>query len=183
MISARELKNDLIRYNTDALSAEEREQQQQDLKEESGWKLVYGDVFRPPPFAGLLAVYAGTGVQLLVMSLTVLACSCLGFLSPSNRGSLMNAVVIFFFLSGATAGYVAARFCTIFKEESKLKITLLTALSFQGVCCIVFFILNVIIWAEGSSSAVPFGTFVAVIALSFFISVPLTFMGAYLGFR
>lgn len=95
----------------------------------------------------------------------------------------MNAVIIFFFLSGSAAGYVAARYCTIFKEESKLKITLLTALSFQGVCSIVFSILNVIIWAEHSSSAVPFGTFVAVVALSFFISVPLTFVGAYLGFR
>lgn len=35
------------------------------MAEESGWKLVHGDVFRPPPRAGLLAVYLGTGVQVL----------------------------------------------------------------------------------------------------------------------
>jgi hypothetical protein len=45
----------LIRYN-DLESKEE-------AQEESGWKLVHGDVFRPPPRAGLLAVYLGTGVQ------------------------------------------------------------------------------------------------------------------------
>jgi transmembrane 9 superfamily protein 2/4 len=172
----------VYRYN-EVLTDEERALQQQELREESGWKLVYGDVFRPPPLAGLLAVYTGTGVQLLLMAVLTLACSCLGFLSPSNRGSLLNAFLIFFFLSGASAGYVAARFCTIFREESKLKITMLTALSFQGVCAIIFFVLNVVIWAEGSSGAVPFGTFIAVLALSFFISVPLTFVGAYLGFR
>ena len=47
------------RYNDALLTDEEKHQQQQDLKEESGWKLVYGDVFRPPPFAGVLAVYTG----------------------------------------------------------------------------------------------------------------------------
>jgi len=29
------------------------------MREETGWKLVYGDVFRPPPYATLLSVYAG----------------------------------------------------------------------------------------------------------------------------
>jgi hypothetical protein len=32
-------------------------------QEETGWKLVHGDVFRPPPLAGALSVMIGTGVQ------------------------------------------------------------------------------------------------------------------------
>ena len=52
---ARTLHRDLRRYN-DIESKEE-------AAEESGWKLVHGDVFRPPQRAGLLAVYLGTGVQ------------------------------------------------------------------------------------------------------------------------
>ena len=35
--------------------------------EETGWKLVHGDVFRPPKMAGL-AVYVGSGAQLFGMS-------------------------------------------------------------------------------------------------------------------
>ena len=51
------LHRDLRRYN-DVESKEE-------AAEESGWKLVHGDVFRPPDRAGLLAVYLGSGVQVL----------------------------------------------------------------------------------------------------------------------
>ena len=32
-------------------------------QEETGWKLVHGDVFRPPVLSGWLAVLVGTGVQ------------------------------------------------------------------------------------------------------------------------
>lgn len=43
--------------------------------------------------------------------------------------------------------------------------------------------MNLILWSEGSSGAVPFSTLVALLALWFGVSVPLTFIGAYFGFR
>lgn len=43
--------------------------------------------------------------------------------------------------------------------------------------------MNLILWTEGSSAAIPFGTLVAILALWFGISVPLTFVGAYFGFK
>lgn len=43
--------------------------------------------------------------------------------------------------------------------------------------------MNLILWVEGSSAAIPFGTLVAILALWFGISVPLTFVGAYVGFK
>ena len=46
-----------------------------------------------------------------------------------------------------------------------------------------FFLLNMVLWGEGSSAAVPFGTLVAVLALWFCVSAPLTFLGAYFGFK
>lgn len=46
-----------------------------------------------------------------------------------------------------------------------------------------FFLMNLILWTEGSSAAIPFGTLVAILALWFGISVPLTFVGAYFGFK
>ena len=36
---------------------------------------------------------------------------------------------------------------------------------------------------QGSSAAIPFFTLVALLALWFGVSVPLTFVGAYFGFR
>ena len=35
--------------------------------EETGWKLVHGDVFRPPPKSFLLCVFIGSGVQIFCM--------------------------------------------------------------------------------------------------------------------
>lgn len=42
--------------------------------------------------------------------------------------------------------------------------------------------MNLVLWSEGSSGAVPFSTLVALLALWFGVSVPLTFIGAYFGF-
>merc|ERR1711934_173424 len=44
-------------------------------------------------------------------------------------------------------------------------------------------ILNLVLWYYGSSAAIPFFTLVALLALWFGVSVPLTFVGAYFGFR
>lgn len=47
----------------------------------------------------------------------------------------------------------------------------------------LFFVMNLILWSKGSSGAVPFSTLIALLALWFGVSVPLTFVGAYFGFR
>ena len=47
----------------------------------------------------------------------------------------------------------------------------------------MFFILNLVLWIQQSSAAIPFTTLLALLALWFGISVPLTFVGAYFGFK
>lgn len=61
MIMLRILHRDLTRYNNEQPSEEE-------AKEETGWKLIHGDVFRPPAHGAWLAVLVGTGVQVFAMS-------------------------------------------------------------------------------------------------------------------
>ena len=43
--------------------------------------------------------------------------------------------------------------------------------------------LNLFLWGKGSSAVIPFTTLIALLALWFGISVPLTFVGAYFGFK
>lgn len=43
-----------------------------DTQEEYGWKLVHGDVFRPPQYGMLLAVIIGSGIQVFLMTLVTL---------------------------------------------------------------------------------------------------------------
>lgn len=64
-----------------------------------------------------------------------------------------------------------------------LLLHLTSSLSLLRVVFADFFVMNLILWGEGSSAAMPFGTLVAILALWFCISVPLTFIGAYFGFK
>jgi hypothetical protein len=46
--------------------------------EESGWKMVSGDVFRPPKNAVLLCVQIGSGVQIITSAFATLFFAALG---------------------------------------------------------------------------------------------------------
>merc|ERR1719482_2066684 len=59
----------------------------------------------------------------------------------------------------------------------------MTALLYPGGIFGIFFFLNLLIWGQASAGSVPFTTMFALIVLWFGISVPLVFLGAYLGYR
>lgn len=54
--------------------------QERDVNEESGWKLVHGDVFRSPRSLVLLSAVVGTGAQLAVLVLLVILFAIVGML-------------------------------------------------------------------------------------------------------
>ncbi|KAG5314871.1 TM9S2 protein, partial [Pseudoatta argentina] len=179
MIMLRTLHKDIARYNQAYFQIESGE----DAQEEFGWKLVHGDVFRPPRKGMLLSVLLGSGIQVFFMTLVTLAFACLGFLSPANRGALMTCAMVLYVCLGTTAGYVAARIYKSFGGEKWKSNVLLTSMLSPGIVFSLFFIMNLIFWANGSSAAVPFSTLIALLALWFGVSVPLTFIGAYFGFK
>lgn len=110
MIMLRTLHKDIARYNQIECG--------EDAQEEFGWKLVHGDVFRPPRKGMLLSVLLGSGAQVFCMTLVTLAFACLGFLSPANRGALMTCAMVLYVLLGTPAGYISAR---IYKSFGGIK--------------------------------------------------------------
>jgi len=174
IILIRALRKDLARYNDPESLEEDRE--------ETGWKLVHGDVFRKPEGAGLLAVYAGTGAQLFFMCFFTLIFACLGFLSPQQRGSLMTFLIFIFVLLGSYAGYTTARLAKYFKMRS-WKIIFATGLFFPGANFTLYLILNFVHWGNKASSATPFTTILTLMALWFLVSLPLVLLGGALGYR
>lgn len=54
--------------------------QERDVSEESGWKLVHGDVFRPPRNLVVLSAVVGTGAQLALLVLLVILLAIVGML-------------------------------------------------------------------------------------------------------
>ncbi|KAL1547766.1 Transmembrane 9 superfamily member 7 [Salvia divinorum] len=174
MIMIRTLYKDIAKYN---------DLDQEEVQEEKGWKLVHGDVFRPPSNQALLCVYVGTGFQIFGMTFVTMIFALLGFLSPSNRGGLMTVMVFLWVFMGLFAGYSSAYLYKTFKGADWKRMSLKTAVMFPCFVFIVFLVLNGLIWGERSSGAVPFGTMFALVVLWFGISVPLVFLGSFLGFR
>lgn len=152
--------------------------------EEKGWKLVHGDIFRPPAkWPITFAVFAGIGAQLVAMAGVTIVFAAIGFLSPANRGTLVIALLLLFLLMGVLAGYVSARVHKLFNGTTWSRVTIITALGFPGFLFTVLFILNLFVWAAKSTNAVRFTSMFAVLCLWLLVSVPLVFLGAHYGFR
>merc|ERR1711871_972593 len=105
----------------------------EELQEESGWKLVHGDVLRPPPWPLLLSCSVGVGMQFLGMSIISILCAMAGFLSPANRGGLLTATVLLFMLMGVPAGYYSSLTYKHTKGAQWKTLTLATATFYPGV--------------------------------------------------
>lgn len=184
----RALKKDIARYNRlDSINLDDLSGTsaaiEDGVQEDSGWKLVHGDVFRTPKYSVMLSVFLGNGAQLFVMTGATIVFALLGLLSPSNRGSLGSVMIILYTLFGFIGGYVSARVYKAFGGENwKLNIAL-TPLLVPGLVFITFFLLNFFLWFKGSSGAVPFTTMLVIVLIWFVISVPLSFAGSWVGFR
>jgi transmembrane 9 superfamily protein 2/4 len=72
MILVRVLKKDIARYNRlDSITLEDlngTSAVEDGIQEDSGWKLVHGDVFRCPKSPLLLSVLLGNGTQVFIMT-------------------------------------------------------------------------------------------------------------------
>lgn len=79
------------------------------LEEITGWKLLHGDVFRPPACGGLLAPLIGSGMQLVFMAGGLLILSCFGVLNPSFRGGFVSVGIGLFVFAGVFSGYFSGR--------------------------------------------------------------------------
>uniref|UniRef100_A0A0E0LXV0 Transmembrane 9 superfamily member n=1 Tax=Oryza punctata TaxID=4537 RepID=A0A0E0LXV0_ORYPU len=101
MTMLRSLHRDIFRYS--------QLETQNEAQVETGWKLVHGDVFRPPSNPGLLGAYAGSGVQLFGTLLITVAFAALGFFSPLNSAGLRNFMLLTWILMGPFAGYTSSR--------------------------------------------------------------------------
>eukprot|EP00756_Hemistasia_phaeocysticola_P017351 Hpha_TRINITY_DN15533_c2_g7::TRINITY_DN15533_c2_g7_i1::g.105225::m.105225/K17086/TM9SF2_4; transmembrane 9 superfamily member 2/4 len=178
MILLRTLHMDFNRYN----NPEDLDEAQ----EEVGWKLVHADVFRTPPNESLLAVFLGTGMQLIGMSTLSLFFALLGFLSPANRGGLITATMLLFVLMSIANGYVTGIVLKMFKQR-KWKTVFLSGLLYPGILFGLWLGAETIIWVsrgrtQGANTA-PLLSVLSIMGLWFGISVPLVVLGASFGFR
>ncbi|KAL4078366.1 hypothetical protein V8B97DRAFT_1936920 [Scleroderma yunnanense] len=173
MVLLRTVSRDISRYNAIDLS--------EDVQEDWGWKLVHGEVFRTPQYPMLLAVMIGNGTQLCAMCGVTLVFALLGFLSPSNRGSLATVMMVCWSFFGGIGGYYSSRVYASLGGKDRRKTAFFTATVLPTLVFMIIFLLNAMLLIAGSSGAVPFSTMLLIVVLWFGISAPLSSIGYYIG--
>jgi len=174
-IMVRTLRRDIAGYN-DMQALEES-------AEETGWKLVHGDVFRPPSSCTMLfSVLVGTGAQIGCAFFLTMLCSIVGIISPMKKGQMLTAIVLLYVSCGAVAGYVSARIFKFCDAKAWKQNTFLTAAGLPGVLISIFTVLNIFLHVAGAATAVHFFTLLAILGLWIVVSTPMVFVGSYFGF-
>ncbi|PNW72922.1 hypothetical protein CHLRE_14g611850v5 [Chlamydomonas reinhardtii] len=184
IILMRTLRKDYARYArsaADALDgALDAESLERDFGEESGWKLVHGDVFRPPRQLTLLAAAVGTGVQLVFLCLAVILLTIAGSFFE-ERGTILTCFIIAYTFTSFIGGYVSGGLYARHEGRHWIRTMLITASLFPGMCFAIAFALNTIAIFYHSLAAVPFAYIMAVLLLWGFISFPLCLIGTVIG--
>lgn len=190
VILARALKRDITRYNRldsfvlEDVSGNGHADFDDTVQEDSGWKLVHGDVFRPPRLPLVLSILVGNGTQLFMMTGFTIVFALLGLLSPSNRGSLGSVMLLLYTLFGIIGGFVSTYTYRCLGGEDRIRQTIFfTPVALPIMVFGTFFLLNFFLWIKGSSGAVPFTTMLVIVGIWFIISVPLSILGSILALR
>jgi transmembrane 9 superfamily protein 2/4 len=144
--------------------------------EETGWKLVHGDVFRPPNNNRLFASIIGSGVQIFCMMGITIFFAMLGMLSPASRGALLTAAIFLYEFMGLLGGYHAGRLYKTMKGRNWKKAAFLTSTLYPGIIFSLGVFVNFFIWGKHSSGAIPFTTMLSMAAMWFGISLPLVYI-------
>ena len=91
--------------------------------------------------------------------------------------------LIFYIFFSSVAGYVSSIAYKSYQGENRKQNVVLTAILVPAVVFGILVLLNFVLISKQSSSAVPFGTLVALMAMWCLISIPLSVFGAYFGYR
>ncbi|KAK9803193.1 hypothetical protein WJX73_001092 [Symbiochloris irregularis] len=172
-ILLRVVKNDFVRFMRDEESADDQE--------ETGWKYLHGDVFRPPRHLALFCACTGTGAQVFAMAMSIFALALVGLFYPYNRGSLLTACVVLYALTAGIAGYTSLTLYRMLGGSNWVRCVLMTGGLFCGPLLLTFMFLNTVAIGYRSTAALPFGTICIIVVLWALVTLPLTIIGAIAG--
>jgi len=186
MILLRTLKNDVARYlQVDQIDQEEAAEARLTGTyheiDDSGWKRIRFDVFRPPAYPLVFSSVIGVGAQILLIMTFLMILAAVGYFYPGNHGRLVFASIMLYAFTSYVAGYVAASKYKQFGKEDWMLSCLLTSTIYAGPFICVFALVNSVAIYWHSTIAMSFGTILSCILLWAFVTLPLAAYGSYKG--
>lgn len=173
IILMRILKKDFSRY----MEVDEEEI----TEEETGWKMIHGDVFRTPYSVSLLCASVGAGAQMLFTVMILLSCVLMGAFKATRRGAILTAFIAIYSLCAVFGGLVSGRLFKQLKGTNWVWNLVLTSMVFPGPLFLVFSWVNSVAWAHQSTAALPLTTILLISSIFVFVHFPLTVVGGVIG--
>mmetsp|Transcript_23513 Transcript_23513/g.34500 ORF Transcript_23513/g.34500 Transcript_23513/m.34500 type:complete len:590 (+) Transcript_23513:57-1826(+) len=173
IILMRILKKDFSRY----MEVDEDEI----AEEETGWKMINGDVFRAPQHLSLFTACVGTGAQIFTTTIILLSFVLLEVFKATRRGALLTAAIIIYALCGAVGGFVSGRLYKQLRGTNWVWNVITTAMVFPLPLSTVFCWVNGVAWSQESTAALPATTIMLMLSIIVFVHFPLTVAGAIAG--
>mmetsp|Transcript_20315 Transcript_20315/g.29164 ORF Transcript_20315/g.29164 Transcript_20315/m.29164 type:complete len:462 (-) Transcript_20315:17-1402(-) len=173
IILMRILKKDFSRY----MEVDEDEI----AEEETGWKMINGDVFRPPQHLSLFTACVGTGAQIFTTTVILLSFVLLEVFKATRRGALLTSAIIIYALCGVVGGFVSSRLYKQLRGTNWVWNVITTAVVFPLPLAAVFCWVNGVAWMEHSTAALPLTTILLMLSIVVFVHFPLTVAGAIAG--
>lgn len=175
IILMRVLRADFARYS------HQDEDMEEEAFEDSGWKVIHGDVFRFPAEKTLFCAILGTGAQFVVLSSCILMMALFGMFNIHNHGSMNSASIFLYAFTCIVSGYISGSFFKKIGGTNWVWNIMLTASLFSVPFFIIWSIINSVAWAYESTQALPFSTIFLIICVWVFIGFPLTVVGGIIG--
>jgi hypothetical protein len=125
-------------------------------RDDSGWKMIYGDVFRVPNHIMLFTACIGTGVQLLFILACVLSLAMFGQFVPGHRGALYSAAIVLYAITSSIAGYLSCYLYTAWGGDKWATNAVFTACLFAAPFFATFSFINSVAIAHQVRRAIGF---------------------------
>lgn len=171
----RVLRKDFYKFGNDVELADDQE--------ETGWKILHGDVFRYPNYKALFAAAMGCGTQLLAVVVSILILGLFGFFRPYDRGVIQIALIITYALTCGLGGFTAGSFYHQLEGNEWVRNLCLTGCLFCGPLFLAFCFLNTVASIYGTTVKLPLGTVVMIFVMLLFLGLPLLLLGGSYGRR
>jgi transmembrane 9 superfamily protein 2/4 len=173
-VLARYVSRDVARY----LDPEDRD------GVDTGWKMVSGDVFRPPRAPALLSAIVGTGVQLAVMVVLTLVFAAVGLTTDYYRGVMLSTVIVLYMLLSSLGTYVSARvYRGVMRGTRPVLNFVLTWGLLPALVSLVFLVTDVMLASVDSAAHVGAPVIAGVAAVWLGVSLGLAVIGYLVGHR
>jgi transmembrane 9 superfamily protein 3 len=172
----RTLRKDYAKYARESGDLDDLDQE----LDESGWKQVHGDVFRPPAQLALFCALIGTGSQLAAM-VGIMIIFATATTLYMGRGGIIISFLLVYCLSSIVAGYTSGSLYSRSGGQSWIRTMIYTASLFPAFCFATALLLNFVGLLYGSLATVPFISVLSVLLMWALVALPLTVIGTILG--